>query len=411
MKMKKNMISLCALLLVGAASMMTTGALGADKPTLAVFVVGIDNGTLDNTLATQMASGLNRYAALPSNNPAVQAKLTELRKQGVGSIDKTALVKWGRTNGVAAICLVTDVITGSDHIFYAQLIDTKNATLSAKGSYFFTNVSSAVLPRVSSALSQQLNGPERRHVAYTRTYPAALDIEMVFVEGGAFNMGCQDNDCYSDKRDLPVHTVTVSSFNIGKYEVTREQWVIVMTGTDLATLGGYKTDDQLPIESVSYDDITGTNGFIKRLNALTGKNYRLPTEAEWEYAARGGKHNSPYKYSGGDDINVNEIAWHAQNSGTPRAVGTKKPNALGIYDMTGNVWEWCSDCYGAYSATQTAPNPTGPTCADATSNHVIRGGGAANALSEKWHRIASRHTWPPSGRDNRIGLRLVLPAQ
>jgi formylglycine-generating enzyme required for sulfatase activity len=215
---------------------------------------------------------------------------------------------------------------------------------------------------------------------------------MVYVAGGTFTMGCtgeQGSDC--DNCEKPAHSVTLSSFYIGKYEVTQKEWLDVMgkNVSQIASEYGWKTygvGDNYPMYYVSWNDIVGTsgstqvingityysNGFIYKLNQKTGKKYRLPTEAEWEYAARGGASSKGYKYSGSN--NVDAVAWYWGNSESIyrcSPVGTKQANELGIYDMSGNVWEWCADWWGYYSsAAQT--NPTGPTTG---SNRVVRGGG------------------------------------
>ena len=203
--------------------------------------------------------------------------------------------------------------------------------------------------------------------------------EMVFVQGGTYKMGCtgeQGNDCYVE--ETPAHNVTLSSFYIGKYEVTQAQWQAIM-GRNPSNFKG----DNLPVESVSWNDIVGTNGnstvlngiryyengFIYKLNAATGKKYRLPTEAEWEYAARGGNQSRGYKYSGSNAID--NVAWYWNNSGdTTHPVGTKQANELGIYDMCGNVWEWCQDWYGSYSSSA----QTNPQGSSSGSFRVFRGG-------------------------------------
>ncbi|MDR2384505.1 MAG: formylglycine-generating enzyme family protein [Tannerella sp.] len=187
--------------------------------------------------------------------------------------------------------------------------------------------------------------------------------EMVFVEGGKFTMGCtseQENDCNSDEK--PAHSVTVSSFQIGKYEVTQTQWEAVMKTASSCFKG-----DNHPVELVSWDDV---QEFISRLNAATGKNYRLPTEAEWEYAARGGNRSQGYKYSGSN--NPDEVAWCGEkfDVGHTRPVGMKQANELGIHDMSGNVMEWCQNWYGEYSASS-QQNPEG---AVKGSCRVFRGG-------------------------------------
>jgi formylglycine-generating enzyme required for sulfatase activity len=302
--------------------------------------------------------------------------------------------------------LVVDDVKGSDHMFYAQLIDAKDSKLSGKGSYVRTGVGSGELPRVSSALAQQLNGSGRRRSAPApvRNYPAELDIEMVFVEGGAFQMGCTGSTCYSADAS-PSHTVTVKSFSIGRYEVTRAQWkAVIPSSHPLYNAGNNSSDDQLPIENMSWLEID--TAFLPRLNALTGKKYRLPTEAEWEYAARGCKAGvcENYTYSGSN--NVSDVAWYGGIAST-HPVGQKKPNGLGIYDMSGNVWEWCKDWYSAsYYASSPSANPENTTASTA---RVRRGGGWNGDIT--WSCVSTRYSNTPNGRSVGTGLRVVLPAQ
>ena len=217
--------------------------------------------------------------------------------------------------------------------------------------------------------------------------------DMVFVAGGTFTMGAtaeQGSDADSDEK--PTHSVTVSDFYIGKYEVTQAQWRAVM-GSNPSNFTG----DNNPVEKVSWDDI---QEFIKKLNAQTGKRFRLPTEAEWEYAARGGNQSKGYKYSGSNSIS--DVAWYDDNSSSKtHPVGQKTPNELGIYDMSGNVCEWCQDWYGDYSS-DAQTNPTGPSSG---SLRVLRGGG--------WHgsarlcRVSNRSNLNPDRRIYHNGFRLV----
>ncbi len=227
--------------------------------------------------------------------------------------------------------------------------------------------------------------------------------EMVRVEGGTFTMGCtsEQGDCWNYEK--PAHSVTLSSYYIGKYEVTQGLWKTVM-GSD-NNPSEFK-GDSLPIERVSWNIIV--NEFIPKLNKLTGKTYRLPTEAEWEYAARGGNKSGGYKYSGSN--NIDDVAWYGYYSKekigtsgkTTNPVGTKSPNELGIYDMSGNVWEWVSDWYGDYSSTAQA-DPTGPPSG---SYRVFRGGSwnydARNC------RVSNRIINIPDRSNFFIGFRLVL---
>ena len=218
--------------------------------------------------------------------------------------------------------------------------------------------------------------------------------EMVYVEGGTFDMGAtseQGSDAYSE--EYPVHSVTLSDYYIGECEVTQEMWEAVM-GSNPSNFKGA----QNPVERVSWNDC---QNFIKKLNSLTGRTFRLPTEAEWEYAARGGNKSRHYKYSGSN--NIFDVAWHDGNSGSStHAVGTKTANELGIYDMSGNVWEWCSDWYGGYSAgAQT--NPQGPSSG---SGRVLRGGSWSGYA--RGCRVSFRYRSGPDFSGIYNGLRLVL---
>ncbi len=223
---------------------------------------------------------------------------------------------------------------------------------------------------------------------------AEVDDEFVKVDGGTFVMGAtseQGSDAYSD--ESPTHSVTLSDFYIGKYEVTQELWTAVM-GSNPSKFTG----TNLLVEMVSWNDC---QTFITKLNELTGKTFRLPTEAEWEYAARGGNKSQGYKYSGSNSID--DVAWYTSNSSSKtHEVGTKQPNELGIYDMSGNVWEWCSDWYGSYSSSSQT-NPTGPTSG---SNRVLRGGGWD--INAGHCRVSYRDDSNPSYRNGNFGFRLVL---
>ena len=243
----------------------------------------------------------------------------------------------------------------------------------------------------------------------TTTYTAnGVSFTMVGVEGGTFQMGSTDSDAYDSEK--PVHQVTVSSFSIGQTEVTQALWYAVMG--QKPTSGGsqwsstYGLGDNRPAYYVSWDDC---QEFITKLNQITGQQFRLPTEAEWEYAARGGNKSKGYKYSGSNTIG--DVAWYwdnipSQTSGNSgygtQPVATKQANELGIYDMSGNVWEWCSDWYGSYSSSAQT-NPTGPTSG---SIRVIRGG--SWYLNARNCRVANRHCSTPSYRSINIGLRLAL---
>ena len=216
---------------------------------------------------------------------------------------------------------------------------------------------------------------------------------MVYVEGGTFTMGATAEQKKTTKSEKPTHSVTLSSFYIGKYEVTQSLWKAVM-GSNPSRFEG----DNLPVERVSWNDC---QTFLRKLNAMTGQNFRLPTEAEWEFAARGGNRNRGYQYSGSNVLS--DVAWYDDNSGSKtHNVGTKAPNELGIYDMSGNVWEWCQDWYGDYHG-YSQTNPTGPSSA---SGRVNRGGSWYNYA--RYCRVAVRGSYAPDGRGSDLGLRLAL---
>lgn len=221
-----------------------------------------------------------------------------------------------------------------------------------------------------------------------------VSFEMIAVKGGTFTMGCtseQGSDCLDDEK--PAHSVTLSDYYIGRFEVTQELWEAVM-GKNPSTRKG----DKLPVETVSWNDI---QEFITKLNQKTGASFRLPTEAEWEYAARGGNRSLGYKYSGSN--NIRDVAWYFDNKGSKtHQVGTKVPNELGIYDMTGNVGEWCQDWYGSYSSGNQA-NPKGPSTG---SDRVLRGG---SWYEYDWNcYISNRIHCNPGGRSITNGFRLAL---
>ncbi len=235
----------------------------------------------------------------------------------------------------------------------------------------------------------------------------SLNIEMVFVEGDSFLMGCNSPDetyaCEDDEK--PAHTVIVHSFYMGKYEITQAQWRSVM-GFNPSV---FSNCDNCPVENISWDD---AKLFIQRLNNKTQKKYRLPTEAEWEYAARGGKQTRNYLFAGSN--NPKEVAqYYSNNNKKPRHIGSKKPNELGIYDMSGNVHEWCEDWYDeGYYAISPKSNPSGISNKKGSLRvgegypRVMRGGSwCANAED---CRVSFRFSRKPKKRSSAFGLRLVL---
>jgi len=269
---------------------------------------------------------------------------------------------------------------------------------------------------------KELNAKVQFEVRASVTDP--VPDNMVLVQGGTFKMGSRNGGI----DEKPVHSVTVSSFYISKYEVTNEEFCKFLNayGSDKVKSGSYSGQTMIydkksgsypwgvyksgsswyPISGyakhpVIYVTWYGANEYCKWLSQTTGKTYRLPTEAEWEYAARGGvdTHGRAYQYAGSN--NIDDVAWYSSNSGNKtHPVGTKSPNSLGIYDMSGNVWEWCSDWYGSYSSS----SQTNPQGASSGSNRVRRGGGwnyhAAGC------RVADRYSLTPTYSNDYLGFRV-----
>jgi formylglycine-generating enzyme required for sulfatase activity len=213
--------------------------------------------------------------------------------------------------------------------------------------------------------------------------------EMVFVKGGIFKMGSNNNEL-----EKPIHEVSLNDFHIGKFPVIQAQWQAVM-GNNPSRFKG----DDLPVDQVSWDDI---QVFIEKINAKTNKKYCLPTEAEWEFAARGGTQSQGFTYSGNNELK--EVGWFSENAGSKTyPVGQLKSNELGIYDMSGNVWEWCNDWYGSYNN----GSHTDPKGAASGTNRVFRGG-SWDCTPENC-RSAYRYYSMPANRGNGgLGFRLAL---
>jgi alpha-galactosidase len=269
-----------------------------------------------------------------------------------------------------------DALPGDD-----SMISSKE-TIASSGKQLETRVAAQ-----SVAVYRQVSSPVK----------SDTEVEMVWVKGGKFSMGAgaeQGKDAYADEK--PVRSVTLNDFYIGKYEITQAQWESLM-GNNPSLFKGERS----PVERVTWEEV---QEFIKKLNAQTGKNYRLPTEAEWEYAARGGAKSKGYKYSGSNDIN--EVAWYGGNSeGRTHAVGLKKANELGLFDMSGNVCEWCTDWYEYYPL-EAQTNPQGPASGY---YRVLRGGNYFEIAEQE------RSTFRYGGMRNfswkNIGFRLAMDAE
>lgn len=270
--------------------------------------------------------------------------------------------------------------------------DNDHLTLVVNRNYDMSNRSGVVILK---------SGAARQEITITQSACEWFEsFEMMAVPGGTFYMGAQKNSSESQNYDIdayqiesPVHEVTLHGYSIGKYEVTQAQWTAAM-GTNPSINQG----DNLPVENVTWDQV---QEFITLLNEKTGLNYRLPTEAEWEFAARGADKSKGYKYSGSPVLNA--CGWYYSNSNAAtHEVGSKDANELGVYDMSGNVREWCNDWFDYYSSSS-VDNPQGPSYG---SVKVNRGGSWTTPAINC--RITYRHTDPANESAQDLGFRLVL---
>lgn len=310
-------------------------------------------------------------------------------REGIGGV-KVSIDKYSK-----------EVTTVNDGSYQLNNIPagTNIITLSKTG-YVFKKASINILPD--------------KPVGYDVGISKLLPLEMVFVEGGTFQMGDTFGD--GNPSEKPAHQVLLSSFYISKTEITQKQWTEITSGNPAKYWG----DDQ-PVESISWKDAVNYCNSRSSLEGLTpcytifngnitcdfnADGYRLPTEAEWEYAARSGKTNNNFKYSGSSD--VNEVAWYDKNSSNiTHPVAQKKSNDLGIYDMSGNVWEFCWDYYDEnYYAQSQQQNPTGP----ATGQYrVLRGGAWSD--DAYFNKIYYRNYYQENSRGTNVGLRVVRTAK
>ena len=235
-----------------------------------------------------------------------------------------------------------------------------------------------------------------QHQNFTEKLNEKVSFEMIYVEGGSFMMGGEDDEANNDEK--PVHKVTLLGFYIGQYPITQAIWKAVM-GVE-HNPSRFQGDD-LPIETISQNN---TCDFLEKLNVLTGKKYRLLSESEWEYAAKGGQKSQGYKYAGSNKLK--EVGWYYDNSyGATKPIGLKYPNELGIYDMSGNVEEWVEDQW--HNNYKDSPGDGFPWVdRDKDTKRVIRGGSWGG--SARYCRVASRGGDDPSSRGNDVGFRLGL---
>jgi formylglycine-generating enzyme required for sulfatase activity len=404
-KMRKLLISFFSLLLFAAAA--TTTATAQAKPKLAVFVVGMDDWMIGDVLAHLVGEELNHgknYEVVTREN-YVQNKLKALR-YGYDRLDEYLLRVWATEQGISNLCFVT---SASGFNFSLKLLDVSSGDVLCSGSSMEPNA--VALKQLAWSLTGSIGNsctPVGSFGSYTEP---SIGMEMVYVEGGRFTMGCvNDRDDLNghtcSDSEKPSHSTPVGNFWIGRYEVTQAQWGSVMGTTiqqQLAKAGEsllYGVGPDFPMYYVTWEE---AQAFCDTLSFRTGRYYRLATEEEWEYAARGGKWSRSYVYSGGN--NVDSVAWYDSNSGDnggsssikSHAVGTtkKRGNELGICDMSGNGWEWCSSNWRADYSSSDNTN---------TAYHVLRGGSWGSSAWDS--RVATRHNIGTIPRYHAVGFRV-----
>ncbi len=419
--MKKYLLTLVILFAVIVNPLQSQ----SQKLKLAVYATGnVDNllkNIAQNNASTELVN-CGRYQMIERSAEFLRFVSEEQNYQRSGAVDDNQIAELGKQYGADCVCVV-DITKVDNYLYVAtRMIDVTVATSQRAGDAENTNYSTpADLRKCVTAAVKKMEGVNAGNsyqpvgngnsyygnAASGQNYTEnafGINMKMVYVQGGSYNMGCtgeQGGDCDDDEKT--VRYVTVSDFYIGQFEITQAQWQAVM-GTSVykqqSKAGGsstYGTGNDYPMYYVSWEE---AKEFCRRLSQQTGKTYRLPTEAEWEYAARGGKKTQNTKYAGGYSLDY--VGWYTSNSsGKTHAVGTKNANELGIYDMSGNVWEWCEDWYGDYRSYDT-DNPTG---ASSGSNRVLRGGGwDFNAMG---CRVSYRSGDSPGNRYGDGGFRVV----
>ncbi|MGL5960046.1 MAG: formylglycine-generating enzyme family protein [Bacteroidales bacterium] len=380
---------------------MACSVLYAQSKRVAVYVTGGPSNSckilLDSNL-TPLTSKQKEYTA--TNHTIIfQRKLYKVKEYNE-KIDNNLLVRIGKwdTANYIYVGMATKKASINTSL---PLLDVEAKEITNLGKLHSPSQANSqelfivIQSSVKEKFNPKQNSLHKANDKNVRFKAKGIEFEMVLVEGGTFSMGCtteQGTDCDMDER--PSHRVTLSDYYIGKYEVTQSLWYNVMEENN-----SYSKGEELPVENVSWEECIK---FTQKLSEIVGKNFRLPTEAEWEFAARGGTKSKGYKYAGSN--NAREVAWFWDNSNkTSRKVGSGKPNELGIYDMSGNVYEWCSDWAGLYS-TRAQTNPKGSPVGN---ERILRGG--------SWYspegncRNSLRFTNSPENAYRNGGLRLALP--
>lgn len=414
-----------------------------DAKKVAVYVTKTGNRDVDVVLGDQLVSGFarsGRYVAIERTNGFLRKLKEEQGYQESGAVNDEDLTRWGKQFGVQYVCVIKSTPWSGDYYITTRMIDVKTGevvnsykvegrTLSnsrdvvkvaqeiaaelSKG----TIAEQAEEARLEKAKREEAKREEERRKAeeearkphnYTET-AYGINMKMIWVEGGEFLMGCtsEQSDCNDNEKN--VRRVTIDGYYIGMLEVTQAQWAEVM-GTSISEQGKkdwrYKNKeyrergvgDYYPMYFVSWDEAME---FCKKMSEKSGKTYTLPTEAQWEYAARGGINANGTQYAGSNYVSA--VAWCGDENGSTHLCGTKQANSLGIYDMSGNVEEWCKDWYSDSYLSYDTKNPQGPS--SGKDFHVVRGG--------NWHyrasycRVSARGRSVTWNRLNYLGFRVV----
>ncbi len=359
---------------------------------LCVFFVGCKPEAEIPTVATQEIEEVTINSA-KVNYEVVNDGCEEVTSHGVcWSTSQEPTIDGNKTNEGTGV-----------GIFESQLQDLDAGTTYYVRSYAVNSVGVAYGEEKSFVTLIEENEDEEETVSRDTIITVnGVSFTMKFVENGLFEMGAQNADPsqpnYDSEawdREGPVHLVTLSDYYIGETEVTQELWQAVMGSNPSHFVGALK-----PVEQVSWYDC---KGFINKLNQMTGMKFRFPTEAEWEFAAKGGNESLGYRFSGSEDIN--DVAWYSADGKQTREVKNKLPNELGIYDMCGNVMEWCGDLFSDYTSTPQI-NPTG---AVSGTDYIVRGGCCLSTAT--YCRMTVRNFFNYAGVSYGIGFRLALQAE
>lgn len=396
------------------------------KKKVAVYVTGdADKGT-KKVISSKLITGITRsrsFTVLERNAAFLAALDEEYGKMLSGDVRDDQIAKLGQQFGVKYV-LVADVSEVYESMFVsARMIDVVTAQIinSAEASGYVESMEALtqltenlIAALIEGARANTVSGGSisgsRTGIQSGRDFvetAAGLNMKMVWVDGGEFLMGgTSEQGSEANNDEQVIRRVKLNSYYIGECEVTQSQWEKVM-GTSVQQQrskssydnGLQGTGPDYPMYYVSWED---AQAFCQELSRMTGRTYSLPTEAQWEYAARGGKNNDGTKYSG--SLSIDAVAWYDGNSGSgAHPVKNKRPNSLGLYDMSGNVWEWCSDWYSSNYNMNDTNNPTGPSSG---SFRVLRGSGWNS--SARGCRVSHRANGSPGGRYNFCGFRVVV---